>query len=130
MSDPSLRELLAVGIIPRACDPDDLAAAVAAILRAQGVEPSFRMRLNDKDEMVAIEVWRGGELGVRVASFDCQPMKFGEVAVDTWLRPEVCSKCGFVAAWHPGHAKSPFKNGKLMVTIDGITRTVCDEFQP
>jgi len=57
----------------RTGDPDDLAIAVASLLRTVGIETSIHMRQNEAGESIAIEVWRGGHS--RVASFDCQPLR-------------------------------------------------------
>jgi len=101
VSDPTVREMLAATgtphVPPGSCDPDELAIMVAAMLRDQGVEPSIRARFNAAGEMIAIEVWRGGAPsaqvgqgeviqpetfgGVRVAAFDCAPMKVGAAYV-------------------------------------------------
>jgi len=62
----------------RSCDPDDLAILVASALVAVGRRGvSIRLRRNASGEAVAIEVWCGDGGGVRVAAFDCQPIRLG-----------------------------------------------------
>jgi len=74
-------------------DPDDLAVITCAALRAAGVACSIRFKMSG-ELAVAIELFRGSDRSVLVASFPIQPIEAGVGLTTLECALEAMAGCG------------------------------------